>query len=149
MDTISSALKTKKYCAGVFLDIAKVFDTVWHDGLLFKLKSIFLVLLYLILKFYLENRSFIVRHNLQHSNQYPISVGVPQGNDIAPFLYNIYTSDLLTSKDTKVGICADDISLILWYHYDISFSRPYHCISTTTNSPKYSFTMVHQLEDKN
>ena len=24
---------------GVFLDISKVFDKVWHDGLIFKLKS--------------------------------------------------------------------------------------------------------------
>jgi len=39
VDTISTALETKKYCAGVFLDVAKAFDTVWHEGLLFKLKK--------------------------------------------------------------------------------------------------------------
>jgi len=64
-DTISAALETKKYCAGVFLDVAKAFDTVWQDGLLFKLKNIFPAPLYLILKSYLANRSFNVRHNLQ------------------------------------------------------------------------------------
>ncbi|VVC34312.1 Endonuclease/exonuclease/phosphatase,Reverse transcriptase domain,Zinc finger, CCHC-type, partial [Cinara cedri] len=31
-DIISKALETKQYCAGVFLDIAKAFDTVWHEG---------------------------------------------------------------------------------------------------------------------
>lgn len=111
-DIISSALETKKYCAGVFLDVAKAFDTVWHKGLLFKLKNIFPAPLYLILKSYLENRSFNVRHNLQHSNQYPIFAGVPQGSDIAPFLYTIYTSDLPTSENTTVGTYADDTALL-------------------------------------
>jgi len=94
------------------LDVAKAFDTVWHDGLLYKLKRIFPASLYLILKFYLANRSFNVRHNLQHSNQYPIAAGVPQGSDIAPFLYTIYTSDLSTSMDTTVGTYADDTALL-------------------------------------
>jgi len=89
VDTISTALKTKKYCARVFLDVAKAFDTVWHDGILFKLKKIFPVPLYLMLKSYLKNRSFNVRHNFQHSNQFPISADVPQGSDIAPFLHTI------------------------------------------------------------
>jgi hypothetical protein len=111
-DTISATLETKKYCAGVFLDVAKAFDTVWHDGLLFKLKNIFPAPLYLILKFYLANRSFYVRHNLQHSKQYPIFASVPQGSDIAPFLYTIYTSDLPTSENTLVGIYADDTALL-------------------------------------
>lgn len=63
----SSALETKKYGAEVFLDVTKAFGTSWHGGLLFKLKSIFPTHSYLILKSYLENRSFNVRHNLQHS----------------------------------------------------------------------------------
>jgi len=112
VDTISTALETKKYCAGVFLDVAKAFDTVWHEGLLFKLKKIFPAPLYLMLKSYLENRSFNFRHNLQHSSQFPISAGVPQGSDIAPFLYTIYTSDLPTSEDTIVGTYADDTALL-------------------------------------
>lgn len=111
-DTISAALETKKYCAGVFLDVAKAFDTVWHDGLLFKLKNIFPAPLYLILKSYLANRSFNVRHNLQHSKQYPIYAGVPQGSDIAPFLYTIYTSDLPTTENTLVGTYADDTAIL-------------------------------------
>jgi len=111
VDTISTALETKKYCAGVFLDVAKAFDTVWHDGLPFKLKKIFPAPLYLMLKSYLENRSFNVRHNLQHSNQFPISACVPQDSDIAPFLYTIYTSDLPTSENTIVETYTDDTAL--------------------------------------
>lgn len=111
-DAISTALETKKYCAGVFLDVAKAFDTVWHDGLLFKLKTLFPAPYYLILKSYLDNRTFKVRHNLYHSTQFPISAGVPQGSDIAPFLYIIYTSDLPTSEKTILGTYADDTALL-------------------------------------
>jgi len=112
VDTISSALETKKYCVGVFFDVAKVFHTVWHDGLLFKLKSIFPAPLYLILKSHLENCSFNVYFNLQHLNQYTISADVPEGSGIPPFLYTIYTSDLPTSENTIIGTYADDTALL-------------------------------------
>ena len=42
---------------GVFLDISKAFDKVWHDGLIFKLKSCSVEdELLLLLKIYLHNR---------------------------------------------------------------------------------------------
>ena len=42
---------------GVFLDISKVFDKVWHDGLVFKLKSYGVEgELLSLLKNYLQNR---------------------------------------------------------------------------------------------
>lgn len=99
-------------CQNNKTSVAKAFDTVWHYSLLFKLKNIFPALLYLILKSYLANRSFNVRQNLQHSKQYPIFAGVPQGSDIAPFLYIIYTSDLPTTENTLVGTYADDTTLL-------------------------------------
>jgi hypothetical protein len=94
------------------LDVAKAFDTVWHDGLLFKLKTLFPAPYYLILKSYLDNRTFKVRHNLEHSKQFPIAAGVLQGSDIAPFLYTIYTSDLPTSENTILGTYADDTAIL-------------------------------------
>jgi len=94
------------------LDVAKAFDTVWHEGLLYKLKSLFPAPYYLLLKSYLDNCTFKFRHNLQHSKQFPIAAGVPQGSDIAPFLYIIYTSDLPTSEKTTIGTYADDTALL-------------------------------------
>jgi hypothetical protein len=67
---------------------------------------------YLLLKSYLENHTFKVRYNLQHSKQFLIAAGVPQGSDIAPFLYIIYTSDLPTSEKTIIGTYADDTALL-------------------------------------
>jgi hypothetical protein len=37
-DSISYSLENKLYCSTVLLDVAQVFDKVWHTGLLFKLK---------------------------------------------------------------------------------------------------------------
>jgi len=41
VDHIATSLETKKYCLGLFFDVAQAFDTVCHDGLLYKLKKIF------------------------------------------------------------------------------------------------------------
>uniref|UniRef100_A0A2S2PX36 Putative RNA-directed DNA polymerase n=1 Tax=Sipha flava TaxID=143950 RepID=A0A2S2PX36_9HEMI len=38
-DKIASSFENKKYCPGVFLDVAQAVDRVWHDGLLYKLKK--------------------------------------------------------------------------------------------------------------
>jgi hypothetical protein len=108
VDTISAVLETKKYNASVFLDVAKAFYTMWHDGLLFRLKYIFPAHLYLILKSYLANHSSNVRYNLHHSKQYPIFAGVLRDSNIASFLYTIYMSDLPTTENTSVGTYFDD-----------------------------------------
>ena len=37
---IENALEEKKICFAIFLDVAQVFDKVWHDGLNYKLRTI-------------------------------------------------------------------------------------------------------------
>ena len=63
----------------VFLDISKAFDKVWHEGLLFKLKSMGISgkLLDLIDSF-LNERYQRVLLNGQSSDWLPIRAGVPQ-----------------------------------------------------------------------
>jgi len=39
VDAIFYSLKKKLYCTCAFLDISQAFDHVWHQGLLYKLKS--------------------------------------------------------------------------------------------------------------
>ncbi|KAL4142032.1 hypothetical protein QTP88_004564 [Uroleucon formosanum] len=99
---IASSLETKKYCCAVFLDVAQAFDSVWHTGLLYKLKKIFPAPYYLLLKSYIENRSFNVKIESTFSNSYDILAGVPQGSDIAPFLYIIFTADIPTTENTTM-----------------------------------------------
>lgn len=72
MDEIATSLENKQSCPKLFLDIAQAFDCVWHEGLLFKLKLFLPVPYYLILKSYLANHSFLVRHSNSHSDTKPV-----------------------------------------------------------------------------
>jgi len=36
---ILDAFENKQYSSAIFLDVKEAFDRVWHDGLLYKLKS--------------------------------------------------------------------------------------------------------------
>ena len=63
----------------VFLDILKAFDKIWHDGLIFKLKSYgFEGELFLLLKNYLHNREQRIVLNGQTSEWKRIYSRVPQ-----------------------------------------------------------------------
>ena len=78
----------------VYLDISKAFDRVWHDGLLYKLKSYGIngPLLNL-LKRFLTNRFQKVALNGQTSNWKEILAGVPQGSILGPLFFLIFLND--------------------------------------------------------
>ena len=96
----------KKNIAPVyFLMSYHVFDRVWHDGLLFKLKSFLLALYYLILKSYLEYWFFTIKHNSSYSSNYKDNARViPRRSDLSPILYNIYTEDFPKGQTAKVSL---------------------------------------------
>ena len=65
---------------GVFLDISKAFDKVWHDGLIFKLQENGISdNLLKVLKHFLTNRKQRVVLNGQSSSWTNVKAGVPQG----------------------------------------------------------------------
>lgn len=113
VNIIKSNKRKKKSTGMIILDVEKAFDTVWHNGLLYKLiqAGIPKYLCKLVSNF-LTDRTFTVSVNDTMSSPKSISSGLPQGSILSPLLYSIYTSDFSPPSYMKVAYYADDTALI-------------------------------------
>ena len=109
---IRKSFEQKKYCSGIFLDVAQAFDKVWHEGLIYKIKSLLPPSTHKLLEAYLINRKFRVKCNDFITNPYEIKAGVPQGSVLGPALYLIYTSDLPVADNLLTSTFADDTAIL-------------------------------------
>ncbi|GBP78291.1 Probable RNA-directed DNA polymerase from transposon BS [Eumeta japonica] len=94
---LASEMNCGRYTMAVFLGMKKVFDRVWHDGLLHKLLKIRLPsALTKIITNFLCDRSFCVAVEYALSASRSIRAGVLQGNCLSPSLFAAFTNDIPT-----------------------------------------------------
>jgi hypothetical protein len=97
-----------------FLDVAKTFDTVWIDGLLYK------VLLLTIQSYivpntssYLRNRTFKQFFQTATSSRRDMRAGVAEGGLISPVIFSLYINDMPSlSHHVELDLYADNTAII-------------------------------------
>ena len=101
----------KEY-SGVFVDISKAFEKVWHQGLHYKLRQngISGELLNILTDF-IDNRTGRVILNDQYSLRAKVEAGVSQGSILGPLLFLIYINYLSDNLASNTQLFADDTSL--------------------------------------
>ena len=102
---------------GFYLDISKAFDKLWHEELIFKLKSVRIseTLLELI-KSFLANKFQRVVLNGQTTEWLSVKASAPQGSILGPLLFLIYINDLSVDIKSTEKLFADDTALFSIVH---------------------------------
>ena len=133
-DSVSLNFNINKSTCALFLDMEKAFDTVWHEGLITKLKNCNIdQYLIKIINSYLKNRTFVVGINNNVSTEKSVAAGVPQGSVLGPVLFLYYVNDIPKSTKVQIAIFADDTAL---------FALSWH----KKQAIKELQTYVHELE---
>ena len=109
---ICQGIDTKSYTCMIFCDISKVFDRVWHRGLLFKLRQNGIHgRLIDWTENYLSDRTQKVFIGSSMSNPKHTSAGVPQGSVLGPLFFLVYVDDIIDNLLSITRLFADDTSL--------------------------------------
>ena len=100
----------RQYCAAVFIDLAKAFDTVNHRSLIGRLNSLgFTNDCLAWFTNYFSNRVQCVKSEGLFPGPLVISMAVPQGLNLGPTLFSVYINDVsLAAGDSLIHLYADD-----------------------------------------
>jgi len=98
----------------VFLDVAKAFDTVWIDGLLYKLTLLnFPSYIVHTISSYFRDRTIEASFQTSTSSCRGMKAGVAQGGLISPLLFSLYVNDMPSpSHHVELAHYADDTVII-------------------------------------
>ena len=113
-DFITANIADKNKTAGIYLDLARAFDTVNSKILLEKLARYGITgTAHALLKSYLGQRTHLLKFNDTLSEELSTSCGVPQGSILGPLLFLLYINDISKACDeSRTLLFADDTALL-------------------------------------
>ncbi|GBO33258.1 putative RNA-directed DNA polymerase from transposon BS, partial [Araneus ventricosus] len=109
---IRDGLQNYSDTAAMFIDIAKAFDRVWIDGLIYKMHKLKISKqLILLLQSYLKHKNFIVRVGKDLSTPRTTEAGVVRGSRLGPHCF-IFINDICQMPNTQLSLFADDAAIM-------------------------------------
>ena len=120
VDQIYKSFEKDHYTLGVFIDLSKAFDTVYHTILIRKLKMCGIKGINLAwFHSYLTNSIQYISITLDlETDTKNICCGIPQGSILGPLLFLLYVNDLHNSSALDPIMFADDTNLF-YEHKDL------------------------------
>lgn len=108
---VETAFQKQRKTAAVFIDLSAAYDTVWRQGVIFKLMQVIPCRKTAdVINAMLSNRCFQVIMGDKTSTQMKLNNGLPQGSVLAPLLFSLYIADMPKTTSKKFGY-ADDWAL--------------------------------------
>uniref|UniRef100_A0A8K9UKX5 Reverse transcriptase domain-containing protein n=1 Tax=Oncorhynchus mykiss TaxID=8022 RepID=A0A8K9UKX5_ONCMY len=138
LNDIITAIDKRQYCAAVFIDLAKAFDSVNHHILIGRLSSLgFSNDCLAWFTNYFADRVQCVKSEGMLFGPLAVSMGVPQGSILGQTLFSVYINDVaLAAGDSLIHLNADDTIL---YTSGPSLDTVLSNLQTSFNAIQHSF----------
>ena len=132
LDDLNKVVNSRKTAALVGLDLSAAFDTIEHDTLIDRLRTVFGISGEALrwIETYLRGRKQYVMVGGERSTHSECDFGVPQGSVLGPFLFSIYVSpitDIIAAHGVQFHQYADDTQLYIAIQSDDDLARLEKC----------------------